>query len=270
MSDRRVVFVHAHPDDEALTTGGTIARYADEGAHVCLVTCTNGEAGEIAEVPEFGTVEEIRPRLGEIRRAELEEACRRLGAIDLRMLGYHDSGMDGTPSNDAPHAFVKQNFGEVVQKVADVLADVRPHVLVTYNAFGGYGHPDHIRAHQAALAATEEVPVSKVYFTAIPRSVMRFAQEVTKELGFDEFFSDADIERIGIDDERVTSVIDVTRYVPHKIAALEAHRTQLGTTAAFLEMPVGFRDAALATEYYERLRSDVPRAATEDDLFAGL
>src|SRR5712692_4852787 len=99
---RCLLLVHAHPDDECLSTGGTIARYADAGVHVVLVTCTNGEVGEIADVPDLGPQEEIRARLGEIRVDELREACRRLGDVDLRLLGYHDSGMEGTLENDAP------------------------------------------------------------------------------------------------------------------------------------------------------------------------
>src|SRR5438105_13661415 len=104
MTGRCLLFVHAHPDDECLSTGGTIARYSDEGVRVVLVTCTNGEVGEIADVPDLGTTEEIRSRLGNVRVEELKEACRRLGNVDLRLLGYHDSGMDGTPDNDSPGA----------------------------------------------------------------------------------------------------------------------------------------------------------------------
>jgi len=186
MRSRRVVFVHAHPDDEALQTGGTMARYAAEGAHVCLITCTNGEVGEIADIPGLGTVEEIRPRLGEIRREELVEACRRLGDIDLRMLGFHDSGMDGTPENDAEHAFVRQDFDGVTARIVEVLEDVRPQVLVTYNEYGGYGHPDHIRAHLAGIEAAARCGVEKVYYTAFPKSLIRMARDMASELGYGE------------------------------------------------------------------------------------
>jgi N-acetyl-1-D-myo-inositol-2-amino-2-deoxy-alpha-D-glucopyranoside deacetylase len=265
MTDRRIVFAHAHPDDETLLTGGTIARYAAEGAHVCLITCTDGEEGEIAEVPGLGGPDEIRPRLGEVRREELAEACRRLGPIDLRMLGYHDSGMAGTPSNDVPHAFIRQDLEEVTERIVAVLDEVRPQVLVTYNELGGYGHPDHIHTHRAAMAAAARCGVEKVYHSVFPRSLMRSGQEVFGE----DFFSDDDIERIGTDDDLITTVVDVASYVAHKFAALEAHRTQLGTTAPFLEIPAELREMGMGKEFYVRVGDAARRAELEEDLFAG-
>lgn len=262
---RCIVFVHAHPDDESLTTGGTMARYAAQGVRVCLVTCTNGEVGEIAEVPGLGPPDEIRPLLGEIRRAELEEACRQLGPVDLRMLGYHDSGMDGTPDNEEPHAFVQQDTGVVVDRIAQIFDEVRPQVLVTYNEYGGYGHPDHIRAHVAALAAAERCGIPKVYFTVFPKSLMRAAQEMFGEGSF----SDEDIERVGTDDELVTTEIDVAPYIDHKFRALQAHRTQLGTTKLFLDMPPEIRAMGFGVEHYQLIRP-VPPPAKETDLFEGL
>jgi N-acetyl-1-D-myo-inositol-2-amino-2-deoxy-alpha-D-glucopyranoside deacetylase len=269
---RGLVLVHAHPDDEALGTGGTIAKYSSEGAHVCLITCTNGEAGEIADVPELGTVEEIRPRLGEIRRAELEAACRELGDVDLRMLGYHDSGMDGTPENDAEVAFVNQDLDEVVAKIVDVVREIDPQVLVTYNENGGYGHPDHIRAHQAAMLAAEICGVPKVYFMAFPKSLMRAGHELAAAMGMsaDDWFSDDEIELIGTDDAEITTVIDCTAFVRQKFSALEAHRTQLGTTQMFLQIPEEFR-AGMGHEHYVLARSSAPRGhGIEMDLFDGV
>jgi N-acetyl-1-D-myo-inositol-2-amino-2-deoxy-alpha-D-glucopyranoside deacetylase len=263
MSDRRIVFVHAHPDDESLSNGGTIARYSDEGVNVCLITCTNGEEGEIAEVPELGSVEDIRARLGEVRRAELQEACRRLGAVDLRMLGYHDSGMDGTPANDAPRAFVRQDLDEVVSRIVDVLRDIEPQVLVTYNAYGGYGHPDHIHTHRAAMAAAELCDVPKVYHSAFPRSLLQAGSEMFG----DDFFSADDVERIGTDDEAITTIVDVAAFLDHKFAALAAHRTQLGTTKMFLDMPEEMRAMGMGAEHYVLVGVD---GARETDLFAGL
>lgn len=276
------MLVHAHPDDECLSTGGTIARYAAEGVHVCLITCTNGELGEIAELPELGPPESLRARLGEIRVDELRAACDALGEVDLRLLGYHDSGMEGTPGNQDPGAFVQQPFEEVVARIAAILREVRPQVLVTYNEYGFYGHPDHIRAHEAAMAAVaaaadpahdpDSVPheVAKVYHTAIPKGRLRLARELFSQgpMGEDHRFSEEEIDRIGTDDELVTTELDVRAYVPRKVAAIEAHRTQLGTTAAFLSVPDDLRTEAFGREHFVLVRSTVgPPDGIEPDLF---
>jgi N-acetyl-1-D-myo-inositol-2-amino-2-deoxy-alpha-D-glucopyranoside deacetylase len=268
--------VHAHPDDESLATGGTIARYAADGAHVCLITCTNGELGEVAEVPELGTVDEIQARLGEVRVQELLNACKHLGDVDLRMLGYHDSGMDGTPSNDEPHVFVNQDIDEAVQRVAQILDEVRPQVVVTYNEFGAYGHPDHIRAHDVTLRAVDAAQhgVSKVYYTAFPRSLIRMARDMWEQLGRgdpDEFFDEEEIERVATPDDLVTTAIDVSTWIDQKFAALEAHRTQRGTTDWILNIPAEFRVLGFGTEHYVLARGEPPAEGhREADLFEGL
>lgn len=278
--------VHAHPDDEALQTGGTIAAYATDGVNVCLVTCTNGELGEVADVPELGTREEIQARLGEVRLEELAEACRRLGPVDIRTLGYHDSGMEGTPSNADPKVFVKQDLEEVVGKIVRILREVRPQVLVTYNEYGFYGHPDHIRAHEAAMLAVDAAAnadyspdagapyqVAKVYYTAVPKSLLEQGRELSDQLSEsdEELFTQEEIDRIGTDDDFVTTAIDVSAYLDQKFAALEAHRTQLGTTEWVLSMPPDVRALAFGTEYYVLARSMLrSREGTETDLFEGL
>lgn len=267
------MFVHAHPDDEVIFTGGTIARYADDGARVVLITCTNGEVGEIAEVPELGTVEEIAARLGEIRAQELRESCRILGDIDLRMLGYHDSGMDGTPENDAPVAFVNRPLDEVTSKIADVLREVDASVVVTYNAIGQYGHPDHIHAQRAAMAAAESCDVAKAYEIATPKSFIEGARQMAEQFGWDadQFYSEDDIGRLGTDDVDITTTIDVVPYVDRKFAALAAHRTQLGTTQGVLAIPEEIRALALGAEHYVMVRGIRPAdGAKETDLFEGL
>jgi len=277
MTGRCLLLVHAHPDDECLSTGGTIARYADEGVRVVLVTCTNGEVGEIADVPGLGTIDEIRGRLGEIRVEELKEACRRLGDVDLRLLGYHDSGMDGTPENDSPDAFVNQDIDEAVRRVADIVRETRPDVLVTYNEFGFYGHPDHIRAHEVALRAVEAAApshrVPKIYFTAVPKSLLIGGRALAEQFDQspDDFFSLEEIERVGTDDQAITTWIDVAAYVDRKFRALEAHRTQLGTTGRFLQIPEDVRGQAMGTEHYVLTGgAGTGAGARETDLFEGL
>lgn len=257
-----------------------MARYSDDGAHVCLVTCTNGELGEIADVPDLGPPERLRERLGEIRGQELLEACDQLGDIDVRLLGYHDSGMDGEPSNDDPKAFVRQDLEEIAGRIAEILAEVRPQVLITYNAFGFYGHPDHIRAHEAALRAVELAAgaerahrVQKVYFNAIPRSWLDGSRDLAREAGWepDEFVSQEEMERIATDDELIGARIDVAAYVDRKFGALEAHRTQLGTTEGFLSIPQDVRGLVMGTEHYVLAETVLPRPeAIETDLFEGV
>lgn len=276
---RRLLLVHAHPDDEALATGGTIARYAAEGAHVCLITCTNGELGEVAEVPELGSVQEIQERLGEVRRQELLEACRLLGSVDVRMLGYHDSGMDGTPANAEPHVFMNQDLDDVAAKIVEVIQEVRPQVLVTYNEYGAYGHPDHIRAHEAALRAVEVAAqngheVAKVYYTAFPRSLLETGRELWEQMGRgdpDEFFDEEEIERVSTPDDQITTAVDVSTWIEQKFAALKAHRTQRGTTDWILSIPLEFRVLGFGTEHYVLAQSRVEKpTGREADLFEGL
>jgi N-acetyl-1-D-myo-inositol-2-amino-2-deoxy-alpha-D-glucopyranoside deacetylase len=279
------MLVHAHPDDESLGTGGLIARCAAAGARVVLVTCTNGELGEVAEVPELGSVAEITARLGDVRRDELRAACRALGDIDLRMLGYRDSGMAGTDGNDDPRSFVNQDIEGPVRDVVAVIREVRPDVLVTYNDYGLYGHPDHIRAHEVAMEAARRAPdetfapelgppheVAKIYHTAVARSFFDAMRDLAVRLGADpdEAFSEDDAEKIGTDDALITTVIDATDHVDRKIAALAAHRTQRGTTGVFLDIPQEFRPVVLGTEDYVLVSPPPAEGLRETDVFEGL
>lgn len=282
-SARRLLLVHAHPDDECLSTGGTLARYAAGGDHVSLVTCTNGEEGEIADVPDLGPHDEVRASLADVRVAELREACRRLGPLDLRLLGYRDSGMEGTPANASPGAFINQPLEKVVSRLVVVLREVRPQVVVTYNEYGMYGHPDHIRAHRATVAAVRAAgdagyaagrgpahEVGKLYHTAVPKSVLRQAREAFSRapVGGGEAFPEEEVERIGTDDDRVTTRVDVAAYMERKMAAIAAHRTQLGTTEPFLELDEEARRRILGAEYYVLADSRVGYPEElEDDLF---
>jgi N-acetyl-1-D-myo-inositol-2-amino-2-deoxy-alpha-D-glucopyranoside deacetylase len=283
VSVRRLLAVHAHPDDECISTGGILARYAAEGARVCLVTCTNGEEGEVA--PEAGDPEALRRRLAEVRLAELRQACRELGVSDLRLLGYRDSGMEGAPANAHPEAFVNQPLEEVVPRLVAVIREVRPQVLVTYNELGFYGHPDHVQAHRVALAAVREAAdprawpgagepwrVQKVYYTAVPKSRLRAARDVLGDpVREGEPVSEEEVERIGTDDELVTTAVDVSAYVEAKVRALRAHVTQLGTTSWFLSLPDQVRQAVLGVEHFVLATAQAPRPeGLETDLFWGL
>src|SRR5262245_36538767 len=175
------MFVHAHPDDETVSTGATMARYADEGALVTLVTCTLGEEGEIHVPALAGLAAAEADQLGGYRIVELRRACEALGVTDHRFLGgvgrYRDSGMMGTPANDHPRSFWQADLDAAAAHLVEVMREIRPQVLVTYDPNGFYGHPDHIQAHRVAmraaeLAESEDFAPAKIYWTAVPRSVL--------------------------------------------------------------------------------------------------
>src|SRR5438105_969049 len=222
-TQRTLVAVHAHPDDECIGTGGILTRYAAEGVRTILVTCTDGAVGEISD-PALATPE----NLAEVRDGELAEAVRILNVSRLVKLGYRDSGMAGTSDNNQPASFHQANFDEALERVVRVVREEHASLIVTYDERGGYGHPDHIRAHQVAVAAFEAAgdasrfpdagppwTPDKLYYTAVPRSAMlRFAERL-EAAGIDVPFRRA-VEQaeasgedppFGVADERVTTTI---------------------------------------------------------------
>ena len=274
--------VHAHPDDECIQTGGTLLRAAAEGIRTAVVTCTGGERGEIHNMDEA----ENRPRLREVREQELTRALEILGAGAPRFLGYVDSGMMGTDGNDDPESFWQANVDEAVARMVAQIREFKPDVLVGYDAFGGYGHPDHIQTHRVALLAAEAaaIPVMypeagdawrvrKVYFATLPKSAIFTATELLAERGLPSPFGEYErIEDIpmGTPDEYLGAVIDVTQHLTEKVDALHQHQSQLDPSSFFLNIPEDFQEAAYGTEWFIRHRSDVPAQGVEDDLFAGL
>jgi N-acetyl-1-D-myo-inositol-2-amino-2-deoxy-alpha-D-glucopyranoside deacetylase len=278
--------VHAHPDDETISTGGVMARYAAEGLRVVCVTCTGGEHGEIV-VPELDTPEN-HARLAEIRREEIARALAHLGSVEQRWLGYVDSGMMGTPENDAPESFWQADFDEAVERLLAIVRDVRPQVMVSYNDFGGYGHPDHIRAAlitKAAFerAANEEQPPLKLYETVLNMARRDEIRQVAEERGADPWWAvkedETDEERRGREEHLqrmaqaqgpVTTSVDVRSYIDPKHAAMREHVTQLSPTMTFLALtPDDWREL-LPTEDFTLRVARVGVRIPEDDLFAGL
>ena len=274
--------VHAHPDDEAIGTGGALARYAAEGVRTAVVTCTGGERGEIWNMD----VESTRPVLAAVRRAELEASLQILGAGPPRLLGYVDSGMVGTEGNDDPASFWRADLDEAVGRLVGHIREFRPDVVVGYDAFGGYGHPDHIQSHRVALLAVEASDVAalypqtgspwrvrKLYYSTIPKSyIVRVSAELVR-MGlpspFGEFERPEDVP-MGAFDDRVTATVDVGEQLATKMAALRVHISQLDASSFFLNMPPQLEREAFGREWYVRVRSDVVEPAHEDDLFAGL
>ena len=267
MSDRPLTLmaVHAHPDDEASTTGGILAKYAAEGIHTVLVTCTNGELGDApdAKPGEEGhdTADVVAMRL-----AELEASCKVLGVTHLETLGYHDSGMEGWESNNAPGSFWSMPVGEAAKPLAALMNQYQPDVVVTYDDYGFYGHPDHIQAHRITMAALEQTgSTAKVYFPAFRRSSMPVFRQRLVEAGLD--MPDVDESNFGVEDNEIGAVIDCRDHAQAKRDALAAHISQQDNIF-FLRIPMAAFTETFGIEEFVRWRPDSD--ATEDDLFAGL
>ncbi len=292
--DRRMLLVHAHPDDETINNGATMARYVGEGAHVTLLTCTLGEEGEVL-VPDLAQLAaDQADQLGGYRIAELDAAMTALGVTDWRFLGgagrYRDSGMMGTTANAEPRAFWNADLDEAVDAAVAVVREVRPQVLVTYDENGGYGHPDHIQAHRVAMAAVERAAdpahrpdlgaawdVAKVYWCCMPRSVLQRGVEAMAALGEASPFEglgDLDDVPFAVDDDVVTAAVDGRSHAGHKDAAMRAHATQITVDGPFFALSNNLGSEVLGVEYYRLVRGrrgpGTGENSWEDDLFAGL
>jgi N-acetyl-1-D-myo-inositol-2-amino-2-deoxy-alpha-D-glucopyranoside deacetylase len=262
-----LLLFHAHPDDEAISTGGVMMKAKADGHRVVLVTATRGEAGEIHNMDEQST----RPRLGDVRTKELEAAAKILGVDRFEFLDYRDSGMVGTPENDDARSFHQAPLDEAAAKLAAVLREERPDVVVTYDSDGSYGHPDHIKAHHVTNAALDVLEKGgwhprKVYYTAIPRSLMeKFMEQVPEE----DRRNDT-IRIIGTPDELVTTRVDVSDFVDRKREAFAAHMTQNDPNSWFTTMADQLYRLAFGTEYYRLARGKAGAALPENDVFAGI
>lgn len=279
-----VMMIHAHPDDECLTTGGSLARYSAEGIRTVLVIATGGEEGEIV-VPEMDTPEN-HARLREIRDVELAGSVTTLAVNDLVRLGYRDSGMDGTPANSHPESFHQADKEEAIGRIVALVRRYQPQVLVTYDERGGYGHPDHIACHLATVAAFDAAgdatrfpeagppfTPQKLYYTAFPRQALHKAWELMRDQGLPTPLDDPafDASRFTVDDDRVTTTLPVHAQLDQKRRAIEYHVTQIRKDSPFLSMPDEIADDLFGLEYYIRAASRVPLPeGPETDLFAGL
>jgi len=291
---RRLLLVHAHPDDESIGTGVTMAKYAAEGAAVTLVTCTRGEEGEVL-VPSLSHLAAAHDdELGPHREVELALAMAELGVTDHRFLGgpgrWRDSGMVGTASNDRPDVFWRADLLEAASELVAVIRQVCPQVLVTYDTFGGYGHPDHVQAHRVAMYASQLAAahgfrpdlgpvwkVAKVYWTALPRSVMREGMEALLAAGGTGFFGTDNVDDIPFlaDDDAVTTRITAPELEPAKIAALRRHASQVEEDSVFFQLASLIGPQAMGTEWFtlvqgERGTSAVGEGGWEGDLFDGI
>lgn len=293
MSDRRLLLVHAHPDDETIGSGATMAKYVAAGDKVTLVTCTLGEEGEVL-VPELAHLAaQHEDALGQHRITELGNAMSALGVTDWRLLGgpgtYRDSGMIGTPPNERTDCFWRADLLDAAKHLVSVIRDEQPHVLVTYDDFGGYGHPDHIQAHRVAMyaaslaAAPSFAPefgpawsIQKIYWMAFPRSVMKAGIEALQAIGEDTGFAAQDSDDLPFvcDDDLVTTVIDGTEFVDRKMEALAAHATQISMDSGFFALSNNLGSQVMGVEYFRLVQGQAAGPFDPDgreiDLFAGV
>ena len=302
--------VHAHPDDETIGTGGTMAKAVQQGRRVVLVTCTRGEMGEIV-VPEMDTPDNHR-RLGEIRAAELERAMRHLGVTEWENLGYRDSDMMGRPGNRDARSFWQANLDEAIGRLVFLVRTYQPDVITTYNDFGGYGHPDHIRTHLVAVGAFARAgdpswypeqlapehggtgaPVgegglapwaaAKLYEQAMPASVRIALKEKMEAIGERSFWSppedatpeqlaefEAYVEKMLIPDDVITTWVDIDPYLDQRWGAISEHVTQISDENPFIRFGKDAWREFWSRESYVRRESRVEGPDAEDDLFAGL
>ncbi len=261
--------VHAHPDDEAISTGGILARYAAEGLETVLVTCTNGELGDGPGGVKPGEPGHTEHQVVALRRQELEASCAVLGVGHLELLGYHDSGMMGWPQNDAPDAFWRVGVDEPAERLAGLMARYRPQVVVTYDENGFYGHPDHIQAHRVTVSAIERSGVpDKLYYPAVPKSAIpRFAATLAaRGAEVPEVIEDAPF---GTPDEEIGAVVDCSGYMAAKFASLSAHASQ-ADNIFFLALGEQLFGEVFSQEAFVRARDRTARVGVEEDLFSGL
>jgi LmbE family N-acetylglucosaminyl deacetylase len=255
-----LVCFHAHPDDEAIGTGGTIAKAVRDGHRVVLVTATRGEHGEYPE----GFLHPGQS-LREVREAEMAEAVKVLGVDRHVFLGYVDSGMMGTPENDAPDSFWQADTEEAARKFAAILIEEGADVVTMYDENGIYGHPDHIKVWQVGTRAAEIAAVKKAYEGTINRTA--WLRRMQPPEGTDEQQPTIEFP-LGVDEDHLTTAVDVHDFIEVKKAAMRAHRSQITEESFFLQMSDEDFAAGFGTEWF--IRKGAPGGIHEHDLFEGL
>jgi LmbE family N-acetylglucosaminyl deacetylase len=274
-----LLIVHAHPDDESISTGGVLAKYSSNGVRTVLTYCTRGEAGDILN-PDF-----VPPVPGmnitDIRAIELKNALNVLNVKSVHFLGYRDSGMAGTPENDHPQAFTRADLQEATARLVKIIRQVRPHVVVTYNEKGTYLHPDHIMAnritrHALEVSGDRDYKIgkdleawqpTKLYYTAIPLERIRRMYSIIADRGEDPGF---DPEVLGTAEEKISAVVDVRKFLTRKLEALNCHQSQMNPHSIFRRMPDNVREEAMGYESFECVFGCASTDGKEKDLFEGI
>ncbi|MFF3315773.1 N-acetyl-1-D-myo-inositol-2-amino-2-deoxy-alpha-D-glucopyranoside deacetylase [Streptomyces sp. NPDC003035] len=288
---RRLLLVHAHPDDESINNGATMARYAEEGALVTLVTCTLGEEGEVIPPGLAHLAPDREDRLGAHRVGELAAAMKELGVTDHRFLGgpgrFRDSGMMGVEQNRRENAFWNTDVDTAAPYLVEIVRETRPQVLITYDPDGGYGHPDHIQAHRVAMRAAELAAdasyrpdlgpahsVAKIYWNRVPRPVAEaaFARLRAEGTDFPGIAAIDDVPGV-VDESLITAEIDGDpEWAARKAAAMRAHVTQIAVDGPFFALSNDLGQPIFTTEHYQLVKGTpgAPAGVRETDLFAGV
>ena len=262
---RTLVTFHAHPDDEAIATGGTMAKAAAEGHRVVLVVATRGEYGGFGhELLREGE------ELWERRVEETRRSAEILGVSRVEFLGYTDSGMMGDPTNDAPGSFWSAPVDEAAARLAEILESERADVLTAYDDHGGYGHPDHIQVHRVGLRAAELAHTPVVYEATMNRDhVLRLLRERADEIPEGVEAPDPDeFEEFGTPEAEITTQVDVRDFIEQKRAAMAAHQSQIAESHFFLAMPLDAFREAFGYEWF--LRRGAPPGMKESGVFEAL
>ncbi len=275
MTDKLTMMaVHAHPDDEASSTGGVLATYSAQGIRTVVVTCTNGEFGDGEGGAKPGQDGHDEEAVARQRLAELRESCAILGVTDLEVLGYHDSGMADWDYKDRPDAFCNIPQEEVVARLNGLIERYRPQVLVTYDDRGLYQHPDHVHASVCAQAAfaSSGIP-AKLYLSAIRGSDWREIWETLREAGEEvpEFEETPEERQTAIETEkRITTTVDIREVLEQKRDALFTHGSQMSEASWFTKIPREVAESVFGREHFIRAGDTTGAPLPEDDLFAGL
>jgi LmbE family N-acetylglucosaminyl deacetylase len=266
--------VHAHPDDEASSTGGVLATYSGQGVRTVVVTCTNGEFGDAIGGVKPGEDGHDKDEVAQLRLAELRESCKILGVTDLELLGYHDSGMPDWDYKDRPEAFCNAPLTDVAARIATLIERYRPQVVVTYDDKGMYQHPDHVHASRAAAAAVAGTGIpAKLYLTAMRGSDWEKIWTALREAGMDvpgtTRFTPEMRKQMAEAEQRITTTVDIRPVLARKRDALLAHASQI-SDSWFSKIPPEISENAFGRESFIRASDATGVPLPEDDLFAGL
>jgi len=261
-----MVSFHAHPDDESIQTGGTLAKASAEGHRTVLVFGTRGEHGEVAD----GFLGEGET-LAERRVTETMRSAEILGVSRVEFLGYHDSGMMGTPENEAPGSFWRADVEEAAERLARILREESADVLTIYDSDGGYGHPDHIQVHRVGVRAAELAGVERVFEATMNRDHLRRIMEIAVASGdmpAEDIPDVTEMETFGRPESAITTTVDVRDQIPLKRASMAAHASQISEGSFFLAMPEEAFAGSFGQEWF--IRHGAPAGLDDDDLFAGI